>query len=113
MKRALVIHDPTAPLAAAAAEAAAAAKPPKALLRFGPRVEIQLDVTRPAAAAAAPIQAIPQALLATLDENERFGVEAMQLRTSQAFADAKARRPRDGEVWDMPGCAGAPVPAAA
>jgi hypothetical protein len=110
-QEALVIHDPTAPLAAAAARAAAAAKPPKVLLRFGSRVEIQLDVTQPAAAAAAPIQAIPQALLATLDENERFGVEAMQLRTSQAFADAKARRPRDGEVWDMPGCAGAPVPA--
>ncbi len=106
----LVIHDAARPLSAAEAGAAAAVRPPKVLLRFGPRVEIQLDTTQPAAEAA-PVQAIPQAVLATLDDNERFGVEAMQLRTSQAFADAKAKRPRDGEVWDMPGCAGAPVPA--
>ena len=108
----LVIHDPAAPLAAAESKAAAADKPPRTLLRFGPRVEIQLDAKRPAAAAAAPARAIPRALIATLDENERFGVEAMRLRTSKAFADAKAKRPRDGEVWDMPGCAGAPVPGA-
>src|SRR5262245_31001044 len=94
----LVIHDPAAPLAAPMAAAT-----PKVLLRFGPRVEVHLGPTQ---AAPTAVPSISQALLSSLSDNERFGVEAMQLRATQSFATAKANRLRDGQVWDMPGCAG-------
>ena len=47
-------------------------------------------------------------VLATLTETELLGVEALQLRASEAYVAAKQNRPRDGERWDMPGCDGAP-----
>src|SRR5690606_22755625 len=39
-----------------------------------------------------------------LNEVERLGLEALQLRLSDDYRSAKQRRPRDGEEWDMPDC---------
>ncbi|CAM5643157.1 hypothetical protein SALBM135S_02951 [Streptomyces alboniger] len=42
-----------------------------------------------------------------LTEAEALGLAALRLRESDAYRTAKERRPRAGETWDMPGCAGA------
>jgi hypothetical protein len=113
----LVIHqEPTAAVAAAEAASAPLLVEPLAdepagrvLQRYGDRVEIRMggDVADPAAVKAPKVSA---KLLASLTETERLGVQALQLRASKAHLKAKANRPREGEIWDMPGCAGAPAP---
>ena len=64
----------------------------------------------PARARALRRRSSARRLLAGLSETERLGVEALRLRASKPHLKAKANRPRQGEVWDMPGCAGAPAP---
>ena len=59
---------------------------------------------------AAAVPKVSAKLLASLSETERLGVQALQLRASKPYIKAKAKRPRQGEVWDMPGCGGAPAP---
>ncbi len=72
--------------------------------RYGARVELWLN-EEPTGAGAGPLKLEP-ALLASLSDIERAGVEAFQLRRSPAFEAAKAARPRQGEPWDMTGCVG-------
>jgi hypothetical protein len=99
----LVIHHPD--MAATPALVADTA-PGRVLQRFGDRVEIRLGA---GAGGGASIPDIPEAVLASLSETERLGVQALQLRASPGFVSAKANRQREGEVWNMPGCSGAPV----
>ena len=80
--------------------------PENVLHRYGDRVEIQLGT----AEAGARIPDVAPSVLKSLSTTERLGVEALRLRASTKYVNAKAKRPRDGEVWDLPGCAGAPVP---
>src|SRR5215211_4634497 len=98
----VVHHEAAGPAAALEAEPAA----PRVLQRFGDRVEIRLGIGD---GTGAVVPEIPASLLDELSETERFGIEALQLRASSEFVAAKANRPRDGEVWNMPSCAGAPV----
>ena len=77
------------------------------LQRFGDRVEIRLGA---ADGGGVQMPDIDPAVLESLSVTERFGVEALQLRASYEFTEAKANRPRDGELWDMPGCSGPPPP---
>lgn len=104
----LVIHDAAGAggreVAAAQLDGDAARAP--VLLRFGDRVEIR-GGSRERSTARLP--EVSAALLESLTETERFGVEALQLRSDPGY---KPVRPRDGERWDMPGCAGAPPPEA-
>jgi len=107
----LVVHHEKFALAAPAPEAAkgapvAVAPQARVLQRFGDRVEIRAGA---ADAIGAVIPKISTALLDELSVTERLGVQALQLRASKAYVAAKAKRPRNGEVWDMPGCAGAPT----
>jgi hypothetical protein len=103
----LVVHHDKLAAAAPLEAVPDAPKAPRVLQRFGDRVEIHAGA---ADATGAVVPKISKALLDELTVTERFGVEALQLRASKAFVAAKAKRPRDGEVWDMPGCAGAPTP---
>lgn len=75
--------------------------------RFGDRVEIRLGESD---GGGLRLPSLSADLLEGLTETERFGVEALQHRASDEFKEAKANRPRDGERWDMPGCAGALAP---
>ena len=43
-------------------------------------------------------------LTGDLDEIERLGLAALQLRESEDFRTAKEQRPRQEETWDMPRC---------
>ena len=97
----LVVHGD---FGAAATEGALVESPApsgRVLQRFGDRVEIRLGAGD---GTGAVVPEISEAVLESLTVTERFGVEALQLRASPEFRDAKANRPREGEVWDMPGC---------
>jgi len=89
--------------ALALVEGDAGARP---LHRFGDRVEIRLGE----GGTGAQLPDLAEEVLEELSTTERLGVEALRLRASSEYGHAKANRPRDGEVWDMPGCAGAPAP---
>src|SRR5215208_2514979 len=92
---------------APAALAVGPQEPPRRVLqRFGDRVEIRLGSEE---GTGASVPDIPDEVLQSLSETERFGVEALQLRASPEFAVAKAERPYDGVPWDMPGCVEAPI----
>jgi hypothetical protein len=73
------------------------------LHRYGPLVEIQhasaMGGLAPSAAAAPA-----RAAHAGLTFAEQLGVAAFNLRSSSGYRSAKARRPRDGELWDTRGC---------
>ncbi|NGO13335.1 hypothetical protein G5C60_38500 [Streptomyces sp. HC44] len=86
----------------AGADTAAAAPTGRVLQRFGDRVEIRLGAEDGVGTA---LPEIPDEVLEGLSVTERLGVEALRLRAGEEFTAAKARRPRDGERWDMPGCA--------
>ncbi|MTW17926.1 hypothetical protein GJ689_17095 [Rhodoplanes serenus] len=94
--------------AAAALSVHAAPRPLRFVHRYGDRVLIGTDpVPLPAGTAqralteaSAPGAALP----ADLDETERLGVEAFQLRLQPEFLSAKQQRPRDGQPWNMQGC---------
>lgn len=101
----LVIHHEAA-REALALDAESDTPTPRVLQRYGDRVEIRLGTED---GAGAVIPEIPDSLLGELSETERFGVEAVQLRASSDYLEAKANRPRDGEVWNMTSCIGAPV----
>ncbi len=75
------------------------------LHRYGPHVEIRR--TQPLEIGGAPIAASPDTTTATgeLSFAEKLGVEAFALRHSLDYRAAKFNRPRDGEPWDMRGCA--------
>jgi hypothetical protein len=49
--------------------------------------------------------ATPADVLEDLSDVERLGLEAFELRESDHYVTAKVNRPRQGEPWDMPGCA--------
>ena len=76
------------------------------LHRYGPHVEIRkaqpLDIGGAPFAAPAAARAVSTA---KLTETEQLGVKAFNLRRSAKYRAAKAQRPRDGEPWDMRGCA--------
>ena len=80
-----------------AARAASAPDPEieraRVLHRFGDRVEIRAGAP---GAAGARIPEISAALLESLTETERFGVEALRLRTVRRSLAIKAARPREG-----------------
>jgi len=111
----LVIHDAVgaipAPDAAIAEPLAVPAEregeQTRVLLRFGDRVEIRASAPGVRTRGGPAVPEVSEAVLQELTETERFGVEAMRLRSQPGY---KAVRPRDGERWDMPGCAGAPEP---
>jgi hypothetical protein len=112
----LVIHEEAA-AAVAAAGSATAPVPAEALTgeaagrvlhRYGDRVEIRMG----AAEGGAQVPRVSSAVLGQLSETERLGVKALQLRVSKPYVKAKENRPRQGDVWDMPGCAGPPAPEA-
>jgi hypothetical protein len=88
--------------------AEAPAKAARVLQRFGDRVEIRLGASD---GGGAVVPDVPDAVLERLTETERFGIEALRLRASPAFVEAKVNRPREGEVWDMPDCRPAAVEA--
>jgi FG-GAP-like repeat len=96
---------------AAAAMAADARSAGQMIHRYG-RVKIMAFPGRAAAAMAAPalpMEAAPEGLT----EIERLGLSALQLRESEGYRRAKARRPRDGEPWGMHKCTTAvPTPRA-
>ena len=105
----LVIHSEDTSLDLA--EPGAPAAPPEArearvLHRFGDRVEI---LRGSGDSPGTQVPDVSAELLEGLNPIERLGVEALQLRATDDYIALKANRPRDGEVWDMPGCAGAPV----
>jgi hypothetical protein len=78
------------------------------LVRFGDRVLVTDG--RPAVTEGLRGRAtVPRAVVETLTATERFGVEALRLRRSTAWAAAKASRPRQGEPWDMVSCDGTPA----
>ncbi len=112
----LVIHEAVGALPAPGTVVAERAAPPaepegeqtRVLLRFGDRVEIRASAPGVRARGGPVAPNVSEAVLQELTETERFGVEAMQLRSQPGY---KTTRPRDGELWDMPGCAGAPEPA--
>lgn len=76
------------------------------LHRYGPHVEIRkaqpLEIGGAPFAAPAAARAVSTA---KLTETEQLGVKAFNLRRSAKYRTAKAQRPRDGEPWDMRGCA--------
>ena len=107
-----------APAARAARAASAAADAPAAvendgglLHRYGPNVEIHraqpLDIGGQAFPAPAPAPAA-RAAVPRLSATEQLGVDAFALRRSPRYRAAKAQRPRDGEPWDLHGCAPQP-----
>ncbi len=75
------------------------------LHRYGPRVEIRR--TQPLAIGGTPLAVSPgpRGASGTLSFAEKLGIEAFTLRRSPDYRTAKANRPRDGESWDMRGCA--------
>ena len=100
----VIHHEGAAEALAAPGEEVAGAR---VLQRFGDRVEIRMG---PADSGARMPSALSEEVLEGLSVTERLGVEALRLRTTEDHRRAKANRPRDGELWDMPGCAGAPAP---
>lgn len=96
----LVIRD-TGMAAARRSRADVAAQPDGGVLhRYGARVEIRRGVL-PGIGGDAAAAAAPGPPDASLSLAERLGVEAFRLRLSDAYQQAKANRPRDGETWDM------------
>jgi hypothetical protein len=51
------------------------------------------------------VSEIPESELDGLDDLERLGLAALRLRESEDYLTVKRNRPRDGEPWDVPGCA--------
>ncbi|MGK5530646.1 RICIN domain-containing protein [Streptomyces sp. URMC 129] len=85
--------------------------PGRTIHRYG-RMHVVADLAQPLAPAP-PAPPQPLAPSGGLDEVERLGLEALRLRESDDYRAAKSARPRDGERWDMPGCASvAPTPTA-
>jgi hypothetical protein len=75
------------------------------LHRYGPQVEIRrsqpIDIGGQPFAPTAVGRAVPKGLSLT----EKLGLDAFALRRSVKYRRAKTKRPRDGELWDMRGCA--------
>lgn len=91
------------------AKARSAGQPPDndggLLHDYGPQVQIRR--AQPAEMGGQPVAvaALPKAATAALNMTEKLGLSAFTLRRSAKYRAAKARRPRDGEDWDMHGCA--------
>ena len=104
----LIIRDAPALAGAMEARSVESAENDGGVLhRYGPNVEIRR--TQPREIGGRPFAAAAErALPATLSYAETLGVEAFALRNAPAYRTAKANRPRDGEPWDMRGCA--PMP---
>src|SRR5918995_565808 len=101
---AVVLGAEGAPAVEAAAEAAHDAGG-RVLHRFGPRVvvieateEVEADVRSAVRGGAAELS--PAEALAELDTTGALGLEALTLRVSDQYAEAKAQRPLHGESWD-------------
>jgi len=86
------------------------------LHQYGPQVAVvQVDPGNlavlaealPSEMSAAPTR-VTRAFRQRLDESERLGLAAFELRNSARYAQAKAYRPYDGADWDGPGGASAP-----
>ena len=75
------------------------------LHNYGPNVQIRR--AQPAEIGGQPFAAaaVPKATVAVLNQTEKLGLSAFNLRRSAKYRAAKAKRPRDGEDWDMHGCA--------
>ncbi len=92
----------------------------RVLVRFGDRVLITDDSAAALGADDGPGPARPKgprtrgvapsridkAVLASLTETERLGVDALSLRRTKKWSASKANRPRAGEPWDMVSCDG-------
>ena len=73
--------------------------PGRVLHRFG-----RLSIVAPTVAGSIPPAPDEAIQPDELDETERLGLAALQLRESDEYRDAKLRRPRDGEPWEMTDC---------
>ena len=62
----------------------------------------RLDETEDSVLVGAP-SALSEDTVAGLDVTGRLGLQALQLRRTEAYAASKAERPRDGESWDASG----------
>lgn len=77
--------------------------PHRVIHRYG-RVEITV-VPDDVPGSTLPRQLAPESPPKDLTETEALGLEALRLRGSSGFRAAKENRPRNGEPWDMHGCA--------
>ncbi len=81
----------------------------RVLVRFGDRVLVVDDSTPPTGVPEGGTRGrapgkVGKDVVGRLTDTERLGLDALTLRRSKAWTQAKANRPRDGEPWDMPGC---------
>ncbi len=84
----------------------------RVLVRFGDRVLVVDDSgptggpTRSAGKVVRGVapSKIDKAVVDSLTDTERLGLDALALRRTKAWATTKANRPRAGEPWDMPSC---------
>jgi len=106
-ERLVVLGEPDAEAAGAefGAADADARMTTRVLHSYGRRVRVVADL--PAADAESPPQGVAaepdQELPPGLSETEQLGAQAILLRSSSAYAEVKANRPRQGEEWDMEG----------
>lgn len=105
----LTILDETQAAAASAAfESSLATQEPAAFIhRYGDRVLITTEPRAAEGLEAMPEAAAISAAASNLSEIEQLGLAAFQLRTRPQYREAKRNRQRDGQVWNMSGCAGA------
>lgn len=91
------------------AKARSAGQPPDndggLLHDYGPNVQIRR--AQPSEIGGLPFAAmpVPKGSTAALSLTEKLGLSAFTLRRSAKYRAAKAQRPRDGEDWDLHGCA--------
>jgi len=71
---------------------------------YGPHVQIRRAMPMDIGGTTFPAQPTPRALPEELTPTEKLGVNAFKLRQSPKYRAAKAKRPRDGEAWDLKGC---------
>ncbi len=105
-------HRRDLPSLATAAQPPTEEPTPQVLHRYGPRVAVvidpagaeddRLDETEDSVLVGAP-SALSEDTVAGLDVTGRLGLQALQLRRTEAYAASKAERPRDGESWDASG----------
>ena len=103
-----ILDEAQAAAASAAFESASATEEPASFVhRYGDRVLITTEPRADEALEAMPEAAAFTASASNLTEVEQLGLAAFQLRTQPQYKRAKRNRQRDGQVWNMAGCAGA------
>lgn len=80
----------------------------KVLVRYGDRVLVT-DGQSTQSGGTRGTATVTKALAESLTFTERLGVDALRMRRGKAWAETKAARPRQGELWDMVSCDGSPA----